>query len=788
MNKNIVIVHYNTPNITECLVKSINLFVEDANIYIFDNSDKLPFTATFDNVTIIDNTQGQIIDFDKWLSSFKRKAYSRNKWASAKHCYSVEKCMELIDDNFILLDSDVLLKKDISSLYDTNCVYVADIEYWKGNKRVIPYCCFINTKKCKEVGIHFFNDKFIVGLTPGCKYDTGGYFYMKCKELHSKKINYNDYVVHMDNGSQLYKDNESRQKAFLLKNKKLYTRPEDDMKELSYKQRLKRFCADRHLGINIDSPKTIQDKINWLKVNNLTSLKTDCADKVKLHEYCEKTLGKDICTPIIKVYNSTSEINWDELPEKFVIKCNHGSGMNIIVNKSNFSKQDVISKLNRWMKTDFAFQNGFEMQYHDIERKIFVEAFLEDSTQQKSLYDYKFWCFNGVPHFFTINDGNGHGSWMKFYDMDCNPMNCKRTDFLGSPKTEVKIPSKFNEMVEYSKKLSEPFEFVRVDFYEVNGEAYLGEMTFTPGSGFFKYTDKSYDLKFGNLLNLNIPKSVNKKVVYTCITGGYDALIEPRVVSDGFDYICFTDNLNMESNVWTIKPLPKETEGLSQVKKQRYVKINAHLLLKDYDLSIWVDGNVDLKGDLNKFVNETLVDDVSVYVPTHPSRTCIYAEAKAVISMKKDTSENVKPQIERYKEEGFPANYGLLQSNIMLRKHNNEDCIRLMEAWFAELKDNSHRDQLSFNYALWKNDDVKVKYMSKDICKSKYFHWGCGHKRCITRRISKGVGSRQIAKNTNAKPTKTREQLRAEREHRRYVFKSALGRRISTYKVSIYQQ
>jgi hypothetical protein len=166
---------------------------------------------------------------------------------------------------------------------------------------------------------------------------------------------------------------------------------------------------------------------------------------------------------------------------------------------------------------------------------------------------------------------------------------------------------------------------------------------------------------------------------------------------------------------------------LSQVKKQRYVKINAHKLLKDYDVSIWVDGNVSINNDLNDLLNNTLVDDCSVYVPQHPQRNCIYNEAFAVTALKKDICEIVNPQMERYKEEGFPKNYGLLQSNIMIRKHNNDDCIRLMETWFKEVKNGSHRDQLSFNYACWKNQDIKIIYLDKNIHKSKWFHWNAKH-------------------------------------------------------------
>lgn len=134
-----------------------------------------------------------------------------------------------------------------------------------------------------------------------------------------------------------------------------------------------------------------------------------------------------------------------------------------------------------------------------------------------------------------------------------------------------------------------------------------------------------------------------------------------------------------------------------------------------------------MKGDLNKFVKETIVNECSIYVPKHPFRNCIYDEESAVVRMRKDKSEITKPQMDRYKEDGFPKKYGLLQSNILLRKHNNEDCIKLMECWFEELKNGSHRDQLSFNYASWKNQDVKVIYMDKGICKSEYFFWSGTH-------------------------------------------------------------
>ena len=214
----------------------------------------------------------------------------------------------------------------------------------------------------------------------------------------------------------------------------------------------------------------------------------------------------------------------------------------------------------------------------------------------------------------------------------------------------------------------------------------------------------------------------NKKVIYTCITGGYDKLLTYPYIQDDFDYVCFTDNPKLKSYMWDIRPLPKETENLDNVKKQRYVKINAHKVLPEYELSIWIDGNIDVKSNLDDYLNSVLKDDISLYIPKHPSRNCLYDEANACKRINKDKTEIIDKQINKYKKEGMPANYGLPQSGIIIRKHNNEDCIRLMETWWKELKENSKRDQLSFTYALWKNNDVKIIYLDSNIFNSKWFH------------------------------------------------------------------
>ena len=221
-------------------------------------------------------------------------------------------------------------------------------------------------------------------------------------------------------------------------------------------------------------------------------------------------------------------------------------------------------------------------------------------------------------------------------------------------------------------------------------------------------------------------KKLGKIVVYTCITGGYDNLIQPKK-TDGVDYVCFTDNTNVDPKGWELRPMPDGLEGLSKVKQQRMVKVLAHRYLPEYDISIWVDGSVEVKDDVKEFIKPFIHDGHSVFIPEHPARSCIYKECETVKKIKKDTTDLPDKQMKKYREEGFPEKYGLVQSNIMVRWHNNEDCKEVMEVWAKEIRNFSHRDQLSFNYALWKTKATCFKALDKKTCNSKYFKWNVGH-------------------------------------------------------------
>ncbi len=260
-----------------------------------------------------------------------------------------------------------------------------------------------------------------------------------------------------------------------------------------------RMFNKKRIRLDLVNPTTIQEKIAYLMIHNCSTKKTDCADKIKVHNYSIEKLGKDICVPLIKTYDKPEDINWNELPDKFMIKCNHGSRMNIYIkDKNNINISDINKTLTEWLNKNIGIYG--EVQYINIQPKIMIEQLLEDSSQKDSLIDYKFWCMNGVPKLYTINTGHGHGDIM-YYDINNDQM----LDLYGVGKENFKNfkkPNNFELMKDYAKKLSKNFKFVRVDFYEVNNQVYLGEMTFTPGGCGFKYKNPADDKKIGDMLQL----------------------------------------------------------------------------------------------------------------------------------------------------------------------------------------------------------------------------------------------------------------------------------------------
>lgn len=249
--------------------------------------------------------------------------------------------------------------------------------------------------------------------------------------------------------------------------------------------------------LDLENPRTISEKLNWLKVYDSNFLKTLCSDKLKVRDYVKEKLGEDLFLPVLGVYdNKFDEIDFTKLPKDYVIKCNHGSGMNIIVKEGKIDKNDAKRKIEKWMQTDYL--HLLEFHYLPIEKKIFIEQYQNNGKQ--GLIDYKFWCFNGEPKFFTINAGNGHGP-ISYYNLDGSKFKYKRSDIPNNINLKWNIPKNLDKMIEYSKILSKNFKFVRVDFYEIKDKIKMGEMTFIPGGGYIHYSENG-DLKIGEMLCL----------------------------------------------------------------------------------------------------------------------------------------------------------------------------------------------------------------------------------------------------------------------------------------------
>lgn len=214
-------------------------------------------------------------------------------------------------------------------------------------------------------------------------------------------------------------------------------------------------------------------------------------------------------------------------------------------------------------------------------------------------------------------------------------------------------------------------------------------------------------------------------ICYTVISGPYDKLNTPKTISKGWKYICFTDQ-NIVSNIWEIRPIPPELSYLSQVKRQRCLKTQPHKYLPEHEWSVYVDANITINVGMWKLVRD-ICQKEDFSVTRHFQRDCIYEERQACIRMKKDNGVESEAQIKRYKQEGFPEHYGLNETNLLVR--HNVDWVRgLDDMWWNEIEKGSHRDQLSFNYCLWKGG-FRIHNLPKMIVReSEFFGFNPGHK------------------------------------------------------------
>ncbi len=252
--------------------------------------------------------------------------------------------------------------------------------------------------------------------------------------------------------------------------------------------------------LNIINPKTFNEKLQWLKLYDRDPLYTNLVDKYEVRKYIAEAIGEEYLVPLIGVWNSFDEIDFSKLPNKFVLKCTHDSGGVIICkDKSKLKINSVIKSINRKLKRNYYYY-GREWPYKNIKPRIIAEKFMGEWN--KDLKDYKFFCFNGEPKLILVCSERYRDTGLKetFFDTAWNITNIKRPGH--SRDINIHKPTKLDEMLSLSKKLSEGKSFIRVDFYEINGQVYFGELTFYPASGFTGFKPEKYDEILGGWIEI----------------------------------------------------------------------------------------------------------------------------------------------------------------------------------------------------------------------------------------------------------------------------------------------
>ena len=255
-------------------------------------------------------------------------------------------------------------------------------------------------------------------------------------------------------------------------------------------------------GVDWDNPRDINEKIQWLMCYSDTSKWTLCSDKYKVREYVRSKGLEDILVPLLGVWETAEAIDFESLPEKFVIKCNHDSGSTHIIDKSKgFDEAAVRRDLSRCLKIKYGYTNG-ETFYNGIKPLVIAEAYLapDDSSSSGAPVDYKIWCFGGRPYSVWACYGRTPTEvFVNLYDLDWNvhPEASVFTNHYKDGKGALPRPECLETMLSYAAKLSEGFPEVRVDFYEVGSKVYFGEMTFASLYGKMDYLTDDYLVEMG---------------------------------------------------------------------------------------------------------------------------------------------------------------------------------------------------------------------------------------------------------------------------------------------------
>lgn len=266
-----------------------------------------------------------------------------------------------------------------------------------------------------------------------------------------------------------------------------------------------RYRLTMGVSLDIDHPTKFTEKIQWLKLFDRSPVKTQLADKYAVRSYIQEKIGGKHLIPLLGVWNCFSEIDFESLPDKFMLKCNHGCGMNHIIRNVNISDLRYIEQdFNQWMRINWAYQS-LELHYQNIEPRIIAEQYIQEIDG--NLFDYKVHCFQGEPTYIQVigdRDLAEHTGLQLVYDFQWNRQMWTFGDYPKYQR-ELERPSVLDDLYDLSKLLCRDFPYVRIDWYIISEKILFGEMTFTPASGYYPYNEDwgvVEDTLLGNMIEL----------------------------------------------------------------------------------------------------------------------------------------------------------------------------------------------------------------------------------------------------------------------------------------------
>ena len=280
------------------------------------------------------------------------------------------------------------------------------------------------------------------------------------------------------------------------------------------------YDAKLHKKMHWNNPVTFNEKLQWLKLYDHRPIYSILVDKYLVREYVAEKIGEQYLIPLLGVWDKAEEIDFQELPNQFVLKCNHnsGTGMVICTDKNKLDYDKVISTINVGLAQDY-YQIVREWPYKNVKRKIIAEQYLIDSNVTRNsqldslgLIDYKFYCFNVEPHFLYIGYANivdgKKNDYMSFRNIDWSVAEFGRDDHDPIP-FQLEKPDNFEEMIDLARILAEGIPFVRVDLYSIDGNIFFSEFTLYPGSGYGIFRPEKYEQLFGTWINLDDVEKTN---------------------------------------------------------------------------------------------------------------------------------------------------------------------------------------------------------------------------------------------------------------------------------------